>query len=118
MTTKPSEYTKAGLPAPTHTPGPWTIVEVGPDEHLSVIHDCCESSADCEAEGGITEIADIYYQGGDGSMEPANARLISAAPELLTLAKIVAQWFHDATTSDEMRIHNDASAAIAKAKGE
>lgn len=51
-------------------------------------------------------------------MEPANARLISAAPELLTLAKIVAQWFHDATTSDEMRIHNDASAAIAKAKGE
>lgn len=115
---------------PTHTPGPWTIVEVGPDEHLSVIHDCCES-AGCEAEGGITEIADIYYQGGDGSMEAANARLIAAAPaaerdrlkainaELLgALEELECRFSQYFTGGSEDGAISIARAAIAKAKGE
>ena len=99
-----------------HTPGPWVVDE------CNLIF------------AGMSEIADVYgsndalcAEGFEAECD-ANARLISAAPDLLAVAQMLdADWSDDGATPDSkvpewhpetVRIWKAARAAIAKATGE
>jgi hypothetical protein len=88
-----------------HTPGPW--VSEYRQSHTGQV-------AVCNGDGeGYWEVWTQNW--GGGINQEANARLISAAPDLLeALEEIVS---HDAWASDAP-ILASAKAAIAKAKGE
>ena len=96
-----------------HTPGPWSVDRLG--------------KVRCQVDGGRGFIADPgdgrYYNSipRDAEISLANARLIAAAPDLLTaLEGLVAYADHYTTTDhgDCTCPHCVARAAIAKAKGE
>ncbi len=86
-----------------HTPGTWTV-EMGTTLELIV----------AQTEDGpltVAEVLDDCYP--DGPMQRANARLLSAAPDLLEALEMICDsgcWLADVIT-DKML------AAIAKAKG-
>ena len=84
-----------------HTQGPWTI---GKQDHDVIMIDTANGTAIC----------DVY---GDSVDQPANARLIAAAPDLLealeTLYRAVCIADADLRYGEEL-----ARAAIAKAKAE
>lgn len=100
-----------------HTPGPWKVLDF---HGLFVITD-----------GGLT-VADVTYQLPDAEGETArmaNARLIAAAPELLSAAMNYAMRYAQDEAADDacewvgcsQQQHEDAKAlfaAIAKATGE
>lgn len=87
-----------------HTPGPWVI---GKHDHDVVMVDTASGTAIC----------DVY---GESDDRPANARLISAAPDLLealeTLKRVVSKMRH--TLDDDDPALERAREAIAKAKGD
>ena len=91
----------------THTPGPWKIVQ-GADE-------CCiyiESSV----HGPRGGIATVFCESEKPSdVETADAQLITAAPELFTLLKILAadNWV-DLSLTEQATTLKDAAAVIAK----
>jgi hypothetical protein len=66
----------------THTPGPWTISTSSPVDYALSIH-----GARLKQSGGFPVVADILERTTDGTHE-ANARLITAAPELLEAVRI------------------------------
>jgi len=95
---------------PTHTPGPWSLFEVGGDN--GTVAKLCPVSAERQSILTITEE--------DGSVfaavfSDADARLIAAAPDLLAAIKECITAVD--VTMYGMAIHN-ARAAIAKATGE
>lgn len=65
-----------------HTPGPWEIRDLSSDEIPNGDIAICGSGA----EISIIKGSDAYHPGWNSERE-ANARLIAAAPELLTAAK-------------------------------
>ena len=84
-----------------HTPGPWHLVHHRPNLF--------------KVETNRTVICDTF--GGLSGETMANARLISAAPELLrALEWIVDDW--ERVTERTLPDDHEAKAAIAKAKGE
>lgn len=93
-----------------HTPGPWSILETSPRGAGETCGYCIDSP------GG--DICDVVGLPGDGGVGGANARLISAAPELLEVARIIAgdgkYGTKDYPLSSIARL---ARAAIRKAEG-
>lgn len=83
----------------THTPGPWG------DERKTVI------------VRGLTWVAHAHYPSEEGQ---ANAKLIAAAPELLSIVKrFVAlpsgAWHPERRAAEEAELTTEAHAVIAKA---
>jgi hypothetical protein len=76
-----------------HTPGPWTIKE-GMSGRYYLLHDA-DAIADCQ-----------YH--------PENARLMSAAPDLLAALR---EFMAASTATDIRAAQSKARAAIAKAEG-
>lgn len=93
-----------------HTPGPWIIREGDFDESEFVI------TTEARQELGIVSICEInvYFDGDIGAEQKACARLIAAAPELLSFVK---EWL-DRQGSDENYMTTKARKAIFKATGE
>lgn len=92
-----------------HTKGPWHI---GPETVLR------PTMTIYSRPFGLGDICEVYPKGEEGK---ANARLISAAPELLeALEEVVAEATAYEARHGEMRRPwvRKARAAIAKAKGE
>ena len=86
-----------------HTPGPWTIEEYGDDDAPSlVIHKDTESRVCFMATAGSH---------GDPARIEADARLIAAAPDMLSVLKAVQPFIKD------QQAFNATCAAIAKAEG-
>jgi hypothetical protein len=92
-----------------HTPGPWTAsgLAIFANERVIAI-----------ADDGYTHSLESQR------VQEANARLIAAAPELLAVAKLTAEFcryvLEDSAEPDFMRtveLRDDAKAAIAKAEG-
>ena len=105
-----------------HTPGPWTSVPNGgddPDERALFV-------GKNDAYGDFTVIADCrskFVAGEIGGDEASNARLIAAAPELLTALEEIVSWGEQATgnsmdAGNARECARIARAAIAKARGE
>jgi hypothetical protein len=84
-----------------HTPGPWKLHRLWPDDVVDST-DSLVVSAYGDYESAKTQ---------------ANARLISAAPELLAALEALLDITHFSTNSHEEAIHNNAMAAIRKARG-
>lgn len=91
------------------TPGPWTVGEAQSGE-IAIVAD------------GVWVIAvkhgALYHPKGE-----ANARLIAAAPDLLSIVeRFVAlpsgAWHPERHAADEAELMTEAKAAIAKARGE
>lgn len=98
-----------------HTPGPWTVAEPGEvDEHYGVLD-------------GFGHTASVYGYPEEASAALANARLISAAPDLLAACQAVAHDLQAALDGDDFSGMPDAELfraflnvllpAIAKAEG-
>lgn len=104
------------MPKHTHTPGPWKPSNVTLDrkEWASVLG---KNSVDVVLKGGNIVAAVWCAEDRDGE-EAANARLISAAPELL---QALVAWVESTSRANEtgsMRpVYDLAVAAIAKARG-
>lgn len=109
LTAKRAQERKAGssgVTKPRHTPGPWHPVKVNHpgNNHYSIR----------DSENNERAIVDASYAVTLASLErtEANARLISAAPELLEALKAVL------SVADRKTVEFDkARAAIAKATG-
>lgn len=88
-----------------HTPGPW-VVKGEPSDLLCVVdHDS-------------RYIVDRFKLGGRGIEEHlANARLIAAAPELLTALKQAAPYLYNVPLEGALEAWEIARTAIAKAEG-
>ncbi len=93
----------------THTPGPWTVGADAYDMKITMLH------VDGESVAFIKKSAD----------SKANARLISAAPELLealklfvdaSLREVIVSGPHKRTEGE--KVYASARAAIRKARGE
>lgn len=101
----------------THTPGPWTITrDIGGHPHI-------------EAANGRMVAEAVYDESNEPTIEEleANARLISAAPDLLGALENVEKRLGNMLEGDYDReeicelieeLHIDISPAISKAKGE
>ena len=104
-----------------HTPGPWLAIELppyGPEEPLRYAIVCKADPINTKAN----DIAAVWLRGGE-EKTAANARLISAAPELLEACKNLLgygeNWPASFTSHDcWKRDAASARAAIAKATGE
>lgn len=98
-----------------HTPGPWVV---GPTDDTVVTH--------LGADGLRYEVAAIdgdYNQPEVWPVMEANARLIAAAPDLLSIARRWAAidggaWNVQRYASERAELMADTRAAIAKATGE
>lgn len=107
-----------------HTPGPWIATLDG--DWWMVLTEA--PHAIDEEESRQIPVVDLYHGGYDystfdlGSL-PANARLIAAAPELLTALEDFDNWFagfnpeDQASRMDGRKVVIRARAAIAKATG-
>lgn len=92
-----------------HTPGPWGITK----------HEDCEASI---ITAGHESIAFVYIDDNDKPAtenNKADARLISAAPELLeALQSIIAEAIEHWPDAENWPAIEDAKTIIAKARGE
>ena len=94
-----------------HTPGPWHTGNAPSGGHSLFIYD---------SRGYV--VAKPSYHGGSTNAEvAANARLISAAPELLaalenTLAQLLKMWQHD-HSNPLYAVLQEVRAGIAKVEG-
>lgn len=95
-----------------HTPGPWKVAAHS-GQHRSFISSNDESVLPIKNDG-------IYIAHVLGPDNKANARLIAAAPDLLTALKALlpfTQFAGEMDTTARERAKQDASAAVAKAEG-
>lgn len=118
-----------------HTPGPWEpcILDRPLDSIPKYVAECITASGGSdfffvlgEKKDGPADICHV----GNGPSSSANAHLISAAPELLEVARMAAQAYSvcrdwsmdeveiDGEMVDLMWLQEQAEAAIAKATGE
>ena len=89
----------------THAPGPWAIIpQLSPEGDVATVYNT--------TEGWVSIHAPSWVNIGDQKVAMANARLISAAPDLLEALKGVLRVADRATVEFDA-----ASAAIAKATG-
>lgn len=96
--------------ATQHTPGPWNWYE----------HDKNRASAPVKVETRDRVIADVTWCGVEGGAERiANARLISAAPDLLAaLEAVEADYMDRGDCALHTKIGTVIRNALSKAKGE
>ena len=102
-----------------HTPGPWFVNWAGSGKNGQFVYDECYVYAPSSGVEDVAVAADIADPL-TGKPSEANARLISAAPELLAeLEKMVKAFLVYAPKTDgaEYNCVNTARAAIAKAEG-
>lgn len=66
-----------------HTPGPWTIQDLGQQNNYPNWHSFAVRSAQTNVHLATVGNVDRYYEGQEG----ANAKLIAAAPDLLEACK-------------------------------
>lgn len=102
-----------------HTPGPWTVGNIKqsnrPDAHFPI-----EAFYDSDGERFRATVAEIPTWSFDGVTDAnreehiANARLISAAPDLLDAVQAIVDAFGD---QDSILI-DQCKAALRKAKGD
>jgi hypothetical protein len=101
-----------------HTPGPWQLGEY--DEHLG--YDCMT--------GGI-RVGNICLDGADYGqkrctpIEPdalqrmtSDARLIAAAPALLSIAQMVIEEYESKDGADWQSVYKEAKKVVARVEGE
>lgn len=93
----------------SHTPGPW--------KYCKQPHPRVEHLTGFAIYGGDGTIADIFPEPYPVHVSEANARLIAAAPELLTTCKHLLWLIESQLHADGGHIAKDAHAVIAKAKG-
>lgn len=86
-----------------HTPGPWVVDEDDPH---------CVYAQDGDADPWF--VAEAAYDCGPGMSGKANARLIAAAPDMLTALRTIALHV---TSLDAAGIRELADEAIARAEG-
>jgi hypothetical protein len=85
-----------------HTPGPWDLVSADVEDRSAYI---------VLSEAENTDIAYVGCEGEIREIAHANARLISAAPDLLEACKLAMTQRYDC------EVYEKISAAIAKAEG-
>jgi hypothetical protein len=100
-----------------HTPGPWRIAAKNFDTSFYVIHGNDEAKREVQVvkmSYGTHPIPEFLER------KEADARLIAAAPELLSALVRLVNWAkaHDAICFIETKDIESAKAAIAKATGE
>lgn len=86
-----------------HTPGPWGTIWI-------------DGTYVVDANGGKTDIAHVLNRGNPDTTE-ANARLIAAAPELLTMLRRFYEATYGKTDLISLLDFEHAREAIAKATG-
>jgi hypothetical protein len=104
-----------------HTPGPWSMSGPMGKDHLSGREPWFWISAETTLHLQVMACADGYVRGEN----EANARLISAAPDLLealrTAIQMLVEWqmdYPESVGDNEAALMKAARAAIAKATGE
>lgn len=104
------------------TPGPWPLTRSG-DGKRYVVGDGLVEADPGKANG--YEIAEVYSDDCDGDLAEANARLISAAPELYEALEAEfadleqdIRWAMDSDLDALIKRRERAEAALAKARGE
>ena len=101
-----------------HTPGPWKVEDDSPSDYTD-LRFAIYGDLDRADEGRAYRIAMTT----DGhATAKANARLIAAAPELLSILAGVLQEYDESDTSNKWTgnfpaLMTDARAALAKAEG-
>jgi hypothetical protein len=93
-----------------HTPGPWEVGSKLNDGNLGVL------DAGPETQCFVAFVPPNHIRG--TQHQEANARLISAAPELLQACKDAANWLARSVRKDDQECAEDLRAAITKAEGE
>ena len=110
-----------------HTPGPWSIGHTRRSSIDINLSDCVETPVHVGEGGSKGNCLAIVYIGGPGAIRngreytEANARLISAAPELLEACQQLLQIVrlqNGNLYADINQICDDANYAISKATGE
>lgn len=104
-----------------HTPGPWILSEYEVRHPITLeLHKGCEIF--CKDNNRVVcEIPDYHFHKEDVASQSADARLLTAAPELLeALEYVLSMWgdYLPAGNSNAMKAIKQARAAIAKARGE
>lgn len=103
-----------------HTSGPWVVFDI--DEHDGTLIGVTSRTAEhIDSDGDGADICSMENYGYFGFTQVrANARLISAAPELLEALETLTEFCHRycAESSGKSLYVNNARAAIAKAAGE
>jgi hypothetical protein len=98
----------------SHTPGPWHLLQFGTVEFIDGHKEPAWQVMSCHPHEGLPHQTDARIA--QNLTNEANARLITAAPDLLTALEEMTGWFG---TDDGLRGGiGRARAAIAKAKGE
>jgi len=92
----------------SHTSGPWT--HEGQGDITGIENDPASGCV------GKVDVACVYLRTVPGKTE-ANARLIAAAPDLLTALEALADYVDERAGDNECRPLENARAAIAKAEG-
>ena len=88
----------------THAPGPWAIIpQLSPEGDIATVYNTTEGWVSIHAPG--------WSKIGDREVAMANARLIAAAPELLTALRELQ------ANPNDPRAHRTAFDAIYKATG-
>lgn len=95
-----------------HTPGPWRVEDIGsPENTLHVIADNGAPSYDWQF---LATVSDDFEKGVDWGQTQANARLIAAAPELLTACEALLDLI--ASGQRYGRAEDAARGVVAKAR--
>ena len=81
----------------THTPGPWTCEQLSDDDCRKVELDEADRFWICG--GLVDEVLATVHAPVHGHCEEANARLITAAPELLDACALFSDAAHDAVAA-------------------
>ena len=89
-----------------HTPGPWTTTPSGEASFIPL------RAHHCEKLGFCIGFVNYDINDGQGSIPEANARLISAAPDMLAALKDCREALRRAGAAGELAV---VDAAIAKA---
>src|SRR5690554_4275769 len=93
-----------------HTPGPWFINRES--------EDVIEGKLSIESVNAETKLSYFIAQVDECKSQEANARLISAAPELLEALEAITDLYDTDEGCRSLQEYQAARAAIAKATGE
>ena len=93
--------------AAKHTPGPWQVV----GQHQT------EVCALGDTPDAIIVADTRFFQTQTNPLEKEDARLIAAAPDLLSALRLALEWLRDNRSIGELEALEAAKTAIAKAEG-
>lgn len=102
----------------SHTPGPWQLIIDADNGLLREVAAPCHEHQDCgKTIVFIRRDPTQPLQSSHGEHMAANARLISAAPELLEALKRIRDLDINCSQQEDKAAWDQAHAAIAKAEG-